>query len=124
LAVAREKMRPGEEIQIRTPNAVAGVRGTVVITEVNRKGAQAGGGAPAVVTNFYVLRGTITAQQLDPGTRQPVGAPLSIGTLQSYSQAGNATPRVAPVPPEQVGQITSGLQSTGPKQGSDAGQEQ
>src|SRR5437016_4113400 len=36
LAVAREKMRPGEEIQIRTPNAVAGVRGTVVITEVTR----------------------------------------------------------------------------------------
>src|SRR5438067_12326769 len=48
LAVAREKMRPGEEIQIRTPNAIAGVRGTVVITEVNRQGAQLGGGAPAV----------------------------------------------------------------------------
>src|SRR5919109_4166388 len=50
LAVAREKMRPGEEIQIRTPNAVAGVRGTVVITEVNRQSAQAGGRAPAVLT--------------------------------------------------------------------------
>src|SRR5262245_44647689 len=47
LAVAREKMRPGEEIQIRTPNAVAGVRGTVVITEVERQGAQATGGVPA-----------------------------------------------------------------------------
>ena len=60
LAVAREKMRPGEEIQIRTPNAIAGVRGTVVITEVNRQGAQLTGN-PAVVTNFYVLRGTINA---------------------------------------------------------------
>src|SRR5436853_5967264 len=40
LAVAREKMAPGEEIQIRTPNAVAGVRGTVVVTEVERQGAQ------------------------------------------------------------------------------------
>jgi hypothetical protein len=49
LAVAREKMRPGEEIRIRTPNAVAGVRGTVVITEVNRQGAQIGAGVPAVV---------------------------------------------------------------------------
>src|SRR5262245_6273685 len=47
LAVARERMRPGEEIQIRTPNAVAGVRGTVVITEVERQGAQATGGVPA-----------------------------------------------------------------------------
>src|SRR5438105_5195529 len=43
LAVAREKMRPGEEIQIRTPNAIAGVRGTVVISEVNRQGAQLAG---------------------------------------------------------------------------------
>src|SRR5712691_3436206 len=68
LAVAREKMRPGEEIQIRTPNAIAGVRGTVVITEVNRPGAQAGRATPGVVTNFYVLRGTIVAQQLDPTT--------------------------------------------------------
>jgi len=47
LAVARDRMRPGEEIQIRTPNAVAGVRGTVVVTEVERQGAQAGGGLPA-----------------------------------------------------------------------------
>src|SRR5438876_8065059 len=30
LAVAREKMPPGVEIQIHTPNAVAGVRGTGV----------------------------------------------------------------------------------------------
>ena len=124
LAVAREKMRPGEEIQIRTPNAIAGVRGTVVITEVHRQGAQAGGGLPAVLTNFYVLRGSITAQQLDPGTRQPIGAPLQVGTLQSYSGAGSATPRVAPVPPEQVGQITSGLQPSGPKGGGEAGKEQ
>jgi hypothetical protein len=123
LAVAREKMKPGEEILIRTPNAVAGVRGTVVVTEVNRQGAQAGGGNPAVLTSFYVLRGTIMAQQLDPNTRQPTGTPLQIGTLQAYSQAGNAAPRVAPVPPEHVGQITSGLQPSGPKSGSDVGQE-
>jgi len=123
LAVAREKMRPGEEIQIRTPNAIAGVRGTVVITEVNRQTAQVGGAA-AVLTRFYVLRGTITAQPLDIGTRQPLGIPLNIGTMQAYSGAGTATPSVAPVPPEQVGQITSGLQPRGPKGGSDAGQEQ
>src|SRR5437660_374496 len=47
LAVAREKMAPGEEIQIRTPNAVAGVRGTVVVTEVERQGAQTTPGVPA-----------------------------------------------------------------------------
>jgi hypothetical protein len=123
LAVAREKMRPGEEIQIRTPNAIAGVRGTVVITEVNRQTAQLGAAAAAVLTRFYVLRGTITAQPINAGGL-PVGTPLSIGAMQAYSGAGAATPTVAPVPPEQVGQITSGLQPSGPKGGSEAGQEQ
>jgi hypothetical protein len=124
LAVAREKMRPGEEIHIRTPNAIAGVRGTVVITEVSRQGAQTGGAAPAAVTNFYVLRGSITAQPLDPTTRQPLGTPMQVGALQAYAGAGTATPSVKPVPAEQVGQITAGLQPSGPKGGSEAGQEQ
>src|SRR5262249_53110290 len=79
LAVARERMRPGEEIQIRTPNAVAGVRGTVVITEVERQGAQATGGVPAAVTSFHVLRGTIVAQLLD-ANRSPFGNPFNVGT--------------------------------------------
>jgi hypothetical protein len=111
LAVAREKMRPGEEIQIRTPNAIAGVRGTVVITEVSRQTAQLGRAAASVLTNFYVLRGSITAQPLDIGTRQPLGTPLQVGAMHAYSGAGSAAPRVTPVPPEQVGQITSGQNS-------------
>jgi len=41
LAVARKLMRPGEVIEIRTPNAVAAVRGTVVIVEVFRATAAA-----------------------------------------------------------------------------------
>src|SRR5437763_104730 len=110
LAVAREKMRPGEEILIRTPNAVAAVRGTVVITEVNRQSAQAGGSAPAVLTNFYVLRGTVAAQPRDPNTGQPMGTPLSIGTMQAYSGAGTATPKATTVTQDQMGGITAGLQ--------------
>ena len=114
LAVARERMRPGEEIQIRTPNAVAGVRGTVVVTEVT---------PGRVVTNFYVLRGTITVQPLDPGTQQQAGPSLAVGTLQAYTQAGTGPPRVAPVRPDQVQQIVTGLQPKGPKSGT-AGEEQ
>ena len=115
LAVAREKLGPGEEIQIRTPNAVAGVRGTVVITEVNRQGAQTGPGAPAPVTTFFVLRGSIVAQAIDPATGTPTGTPLPIGTLQSSSISGGAPPRVVPVAPEQIPQVTSGLQPTRPR---------
>jgi hypothetical protein len=52
LAVAREKMRAGESIDIRTSNAVAAVRGTVVVAEVLQASAQAGGALPVVSTSF------------------------------------------------------------------------
>ena len=124
LAVAREKMRPGEEIQIRTPNAVAAVRGTVVITEVNRQSAQVGGGAPAVLTSFYVLRGSITAQVLDPGTRQGVGVPVSVGANQKYQGAGLATPTTSTMTAGESTQAQSGLKPSGVKDGGDTGKEQ
>jgi hypothetical protein len=34
LAVAKLRMRPGEAIEVRTPNAIAAVRGTVLVVEV------------------------------------------------------------------------------------------
>jgi hypothetical protein len=48
LSVARELMRPGQAIEIRTPNASAGIRGTVIVTEV-------GGGS----TRFTLLTGKV-----------------------------------------------------------------
>jgi len=124
LAVAREKMRPDEMIQIRTPNAVAAVRGTVVITEVNRQSAQVGGPAPAVPTNFYVLRGSITAQPPDPGTRQPLGVPLSVGANQKDQGAGLATPTTSTMTASESTQAQSGLKPSGVKDGGDTGKEQ
>jgi len=41
VAVAKDKMRPGEQIEVKTPNAVAAVRGTVFIAEVIRASASA-----------------------------------------------------------------------------------
>jgi hypothetical protein len=117
LAVAREKMTPGEEIQIRTPNAVAGVRGTVVVTEVERQSAQIGGGGFAAVTTFYVIRGAIEVQQLD-STGQPAGTSQSVTTLQSYALAGTSgAPRLLAFSPERIFQILSGLLPTGRKRG-------
>ena len=110
LVVAREKMRPGEEILIRTPNAVAGVRGTVVVTEVTRQGGQPTG---APVTKFYVLRGTIVVQWLDPATKQPIGAPQNVGTLETSTATGAAPPSFATVFPAQVGPIIAGLTPVG-----------
>jgi hypothetical protein len=39
VAVARERMKPGDLIEVRTPNAVAGVRGTVFVVEVMQAAA-------------------------------------------------------------------------------------
>src|SRR3989454_9055678 len=58
MAVARDKMRPGESIEVRTPNAVAGVRGTVFLAEVIRATAQAGGGPPGGATRLFRFQGS------------------------------------------------------------------
>jgi hypothetical protein len=83
LAVASEKLRSGEQIQIRTPNALADVRGTVVIAEVTPLPTPADARASRVTTRFSVLRGTITVQPLDPATGQPAAAQLTIGKLET-----------------------------------------
>src|SRR5207244_6432537 len=53
VAVAKDKMRPGESIEIRAANAVAGIRGTVIVAEVSSTSAQAGG-VGGVTGTFWV----------------------------------------------------------------------
>ena len=116
LAVAKERMKPGESIEIKTPNAVCAVRGTVVVAEVQSTTAQAGAGAPGIVTHFYVLRGAIEALQLVPGTNTPTGGLLAVNTLQSFTAAGSAPPHVDEITPAQLNQITAGLTPSGLQQ--------
>ena len=84
LSVAKERMRPGESVEIRTPNAVAGIRGTVVIAEVTRKGAD-------VATRFTLLSGVIDVLQLD-AARRPIGAAVVLNPLQTISIDGALSP--------------------------------
>ena len=77
LAVAKERMRPGESIELRTPNAVAGIRGTVVIAEVTRQGG-------AASTRFTLLTGVIEVLRLD-AARRPIGAASVLNPLQTIS---------------------------------------
>ncbi len=97
LAVVKERMKAGEQIDIRTPNAVAGIRGTVVITEVSQATAQAGEAAKGFTTTITVLTGTIEVRQLDALTRQPVGAGVLVTAAQAIRITGAAPPR--PVQP-------------------------
>jgi hypothetical protein len=70
VAVAREKMRAGDLIEVKTPNAVAGIRGTVIVAEVVDTDH-------SVIT---VLKGLIDVTRLDGG--RAVGTPRPVRALE------------------------------------------
>lgn len=78
VAVARQRMAPGERIEIHTPNAVAAVRGTVLVMEVI-PGSQA-------TTHLSVARGLVDLFRKAP----PGGPAMPVGGLQSLSLVGGA----------------------------------
>jgi hypothetical protein len=86
LAVARDRMKPGESVQIKTPNAMAGVRGTVVIADV---AAPAGG---AVTTRFTLLTGIVDVARLDAATGQATGQLVTLRPLQTIAVTGGLPP--------------------------------
>ena len=59
VAVAKQRMKPGERLEVHTPNAVAAVRGTVFVVEVSRQGAQAGGGNLGAATQVTSVTGSV-----------------------------------------------------------------
>lgn len=87
LAVLKGSLAPGEVVQIRTPQAVAAVRGTVVVAEVTD------------VTVFTVLRGLVAVVALDAGGR-PLGPETSLGALQRLTVGGPTPPRPQGLAPE------------------------
>lgn len=94
--VAKQLMRPGDEVQIRTPNAVAAVRGTIVYVE-------SGDAATNRPSSFTVLTGNVDVTphggntvNLIANTRTSVTGNILTGTRMGA---------VTPVPPAQVNQI-------------------
>jgi hypothetical protein len=79
LSVARSRMRPGEAIEIRTPNAIAAVRGTVVLVEVLPPTAP--GATPNTLVT--VTRGTVGVTRAD----QIGSAEVSVRAGQVYDVA-------------------------------------
>jgi len=107
VAVVRERMQPGDLVEVRTPNAVAGIRGTVIVAEV----------FDAERSVITVLKGVIDVTRLDAGRASgpatvlnalqqvtitgpnPVSAPrpISIDTAQKMgADFRSAPPRSAP----------------------------
>jgi hypothetical protein len=91
LAVAKDRMKPGESVQIKTPNAMAGVRGTVVIAEVSAPPAAGG----AVSTRFTLLTGIVDVARLDGPGGQPTGPALTLRPLQTVVVTGVTPPGTA-----------------------------
>jgi hypothetical protein len=89
VAVDKTRMKPGERVDIRTPNAIAGVRGTVLIVEAS----------PGTST-VTVLRGLVDVVRLDPKTGRAVGAITPVGAQQTVSVRNNVLPpRAQPITP-------------------------
>jgi hypothetical protein len=94
VSVARQLMRPGDRLEVHTPNAVAAVRGTVFVVEVNRQGAQLGGGNLVANTEVTTVHGTVEVGALSNPARTLVHAYQSLGiTGSNVGRLGTVTPQ-------------------------------
>ena len=107
VAVVKGRMRPGEVIEIRSPNATAAVRGTVFVVEVDP--VKAGMATPVTTTRVHLFQGALdVSARLDPS--QPA---VRLAELQSVVVAGNTLGSVRPLTREAVAALTADLK---PKQ--------
>ena len=107
VAVVKGRMRPGEVIEIRSPNATAAVRGTVFVVEVDP--IKAGAAAPVTTTRVHLFQGALdVSAHLDPS--QPA---VRLAALQSVAVAGNRVGSVRPLSRDAVAALTADLK---PKQ--------
>jgi FecR protein len=107
LAVARQRMRPGEVIELHTPNVVVAVRGTVLVVEIVPAvfGAQPASGPAAITTRVSLLHGSV-----DVALRNdPTAAPVRLTSLQAVEVSSNTLGTVRSLSPEAVAAATSGL---------------
>jgi len=79
VAVSKEKMKPGEVVEIATPHITAGIRGTIVVAEVS-----------ADRSEITVLRGLIDVTRIDPATGHTAGQPAFLAVRQSIVVHGGS----------------------------------
>jgi FecR-like protein len=101
VAVVKSRMRPGEVIEIRSPNATAAVRGTVFVVEVRPLKA----GAAATTTQVHLFHGALdVSARLDPS--HPT---VRLAEMQSVAVSGNALGSVRPLSRSDVAALTADL---------------
>jgi FecR-like protein len=106
LAVVKEKMRPGESIEIKMPNAIVAVRGTVVIAEVSelKMGNPSSG---AFVSRITVVHGSVEVTPLDEASHLPAGSSVRVNTLEQIEVGGSTPTTPKTITPESARQIAN-----------------
>ena len=107
LAVARPRMRPGEVMELQTPNVVVAVRGTVLVVEIvpAGSGAQPVARPAAITTTVSLLHGSV-----DVALRNdPTAPPVHLDSLQAVEVSRDTFGPVRSLSPEAVAAATSGL---------------
>lgn len=89
VTVDKARMKSGERVEIRTPNAIAGVRGTVLIVE-----------AEPTRSTVTVLRGLVDVSRRDPRAQITVGAVTPVAKHETVTIRNNVLPaRVQKISP-------------------------
>ncbi|HEX6774655.1 MAG TPA: FecR family protein [Methylomirabilota bacterium] len=104
VSVAKQRMQPGEKLEVHTPNAVAAVRGTVFVVEVSRQGAQAGVGNLGASTQVTSVTGSV---EVSPSSN-PANAAL-LTAFKSVSLLGPSLGQVRTLSQPEMSQLLSGF---------------
>jgi hypothetical protein len=81
VAVDKTRMQRNERVDVRTPNAIAGVRGTVLVVETQGK-----------TSSVTVLRGLVDVVRLEPATGRATGPVTPVGARQAVTVRNNVLP--------------------------------
>ncbi|HKZ07240.1 MAG TPA: hypothetical protein VJU81_17380, partial [Methylomirabilota bacterium] len=105
-SVIKSRMRPGEIIEFRTPNALAVVRGTVLIVEVTQGDAPADGGPAPITTTVSVVNGLVDVHAL----AAPGAPPARVGGHESVRVTDDRVDTVRGLSPQEVRMLTADLE--------------
>jgi len=91
LAVNKDKMKPGDRIDVKSPNAITAVRGTTIVVQVLKTAA-------GPTTLLSVFNGFVEMTPIDPVTGAPKGPPVRVNDLQQTTVVGGGVP----APPQPI----------------------
>ena len=100
VAVSKALMKPGESVEIKTPNTITAIRGTVVVAEVVQENG-------STRSNITLLRGLIDVKRLDQTTHAAVGRAVSLRPLQTVTASGSLLSAPKSITPETGRQLSA-----------------